>query len=133
MEDSVKQDLNALMKKYDEFIALKLKPSLKQELDERDLIFNSISEYQKLKAQIETIEENKLTELKQCPDTQYIYINVGFGFHVQFTLAEAKEFIRKKELHLQGLADKHTVEADKIRAHIKMALEAMSEIVMNRS
>jgi hypothetical protein len=44
MEDTVKQDLNALMKKYDEFIALKLKPSLKKELDERDLIFNSISE-----------------------------------------------------------------------------------------
>lgn len=146
MEDTEKQDLNALMKKYDEFIALKLKPSLKRELDERDMIFNSISEYQKLKAQIETIEENKLTELKtmvdlgsqfyaqaHIPDTRYIYINVGFGFHVQFTLDEAKEFIRKKELHLQGLADKHTVEADKIRAHIKMALEAMSEIVMNRS
>lgn len=44
MEDPVKQDLNALIKKYDEFIAHKLKPSLKQELDERDLIFNSISE-----------------------------------------------------------------------------------------
>jgi hypothetical protein len=44
MEDTVKQDLNALIKKYDEFIALKLKPSLKKELDERDLIFNSVSE-----------------------------------------------------------------------------------------
>lgn len=44
MEDTVNQDLNALIKKYDEFISLKLKPSLKKELDERDLIFNSISE-----------------------------------------------------------------------------------------
>ncbi|KAG2210314.1 hypothetical protein INT47_003299 [Mucor saturninus] len=143
MEDPVKQDLNALIKKYDEFIARTLKPSLKQELDERDLIFNSISEYQKLNLQIETIEENDLKELKtmvdlgsqfyvqaHIPDTRYIYVNVGFGFHVQFTLDEAKAYIVKKEAHLQRLADKHTVEADKIRAHIKMALEAMSEIIM---
>lgn len=36
------------------------------------------------------------------PDTRYIYVNVGFGFHVQFTLDEAKAFIVKKEAHLQG-------------------------------
>jgi prefoldin subunit 5 len=35
------------------------------------------------------------------PDTQYIYVNVGFGFHVQFTLEEALGFIEKKEKHLQ--------------------------------
>ncbi|KAI8967744.1 Prefoldin subunit-domain-containing protein [Mycotypha africana] len=142
---AVKTDLNALIKKYDDFIASKLKPSLKKELDERDAIFHSISEYQKLNAQIETIQENNLKELKtmvdlgsqfyaqaHVPDTSYIYVNVGFGFHVQFTLEEAKQFIIKKEAHLQSLADKHTAEADKIRAHIKMALEAMSEILMNR-
>lgn len=44
MEDTVKQDLNALIKKYDTFIANTLKPSLKKELDERDLVFNHISE-----------------------------------------------------------------------------------------
>ncbi|KAI8051088.1 Prefoldin subunit-domain-containing protein [Gilbertella persicaria] len=142
--DSVKQDLGALIKKYDEFITLKLKPSLKKELDERDAIFNSISEYQKLKTQIQTIQENDLKELKtmvdlgsqfyaqaHIPDTQYIYVHVGFGFHVQFTLDEANAFITKKQDQLQNLADKHTKEADKIRAHIKMALEAISEILMN--
>lgn len=43
-DDSTKQDLGALIRKYDEFISTKLKPSLKKELDERDSIFNSISE-----------------------------------------------------------------------------------------
>ncbi|CEP14992.1 hypothetical protein [Parasitella parasitica] len=124
---------------------MKLKPSLKKELDERDLIFNNIAEYQKLNTQIETIQDNKLNELKtmvdlgsqffvqaHVPDTKYIYVNVGFGFHVQFTLDEAKNFIQKKVIHLQGMADKHTAEADKIRAHIKMALEAISEIIVNQ-
>ncbi|KAI8350922.1 Prefoldin subunit-domain-containing protein [Choanephora cucurbitarum] len=146
MEDPVKKDLGALLKKYDEFITHKLKPSLKKELDERDAIFNSMAEYQKLNTQIETIQENNLKELKtmvdlgsqfyvqaHVPDTQYIYVNVGFGFHVQFTLDEAKAFIAKKEKQLQSLADKHSKEADKIRAHIKMALEAISEIIVNQA
>ncbi|CAO3700728.1 unnamed protein product [Rhizopus microsporus] len=67
------------------------------------------------------------------PDTTYIYVHTGFGFHVQFTLDEAKTFIKKKEQQLQKLADKHTQEADKIKAHIKMALEAISEILVTSS
>lgn len=35
------------------------------------------------------------------PDTTYIYVHTGFGFHVQFTLDEAKTFIKKKEQQLQ--------------------------------
>lgn len=35
------------------------------------------------------------------PDTKYIYVNVGFGFHAQLTLDEALVFIAKKEAHLQ--------------------------------
>ncbi|CAO3635054.1 unnamed protein product [Cunninghamella blakesleeana] len=54
------------------------------------------------------------------PDTSFIYVNVGFGFHVQFTLEEAISFIKKKEEKLQRSADKYSEEADKIRAHIKM-------------
>lgn len=34
------------------------------------------------------------------PDTQYIYVNVGFGFHAQLTLDEALTFISKKEVQL---------------------------------
>ncbi|KAG1469374.1 hypothetical protein G6F56_003294 [Rhizopus delemar] len=67
------------------------------------------------------------------PDTTYIYVNVGFGFHIQFTLDEAKKFIKKKEEQLQKQAEKHSNEADKIRAHIKMTLEAISEILVSSS
>ncbi|KAI9491343.1 Prefoldin subunit-domain-containing protein [Zychaea mexicana] len=136
------RDRIALINKYEEFINLKLKPSLKATLDARDVVFDTISEYQKLKSQIELIQQNELDELKtmvdlgtqfyvqaHIPDTKYIYVNVGFGFHVQFTLDEAKKFIDKKEKQLQSTADKYSEEADKIRAHIKMTLEAISEIL----
>lgn len=54
------------------------------------------------------------------PDTKYIYINVGFGFHVQMTLEEALMFIEKKNKQLQNRADKYSEEAAKIRANIKL-------------
>ncbi|SAM04581.1 hypothetical protein [Absidia glauca] len=133
-------DLNDLLQKYDSFINLKLKPNLKTVLDSRDELYNTMSDYQKLKSQIEMIQQGEHKELKtmvdlgsqfyaqaHIPDTTYIYVNVGFGFHVQFTLDEAKAFIDKKERRLQSSVDKYSEEADKIRAHIKMVLEAMAE------
>ncbi|KAG0165964.1 hypothetical protein DFQ28_001619 [Apophysomyces sp. BC1034] len=136
------KELSTLLQKYDEFVNLKLKPDLKDTLESRNEIFDTLSEYQKLKSQIELIQTHDLKELKTMvdlgsqfyaqavvPDTQYIYLNVGFGFHVQFTLDEAKDFIEKKEKRLQSTVDKYSADADKIRAHIKMVLEAMAEIL----
>ncbi|KAI9301867.1 protein UXT [Cunninghamella echinulata] len=133
-------ELTELLQKYDDFINLKLKPNLKSVLDSRDQVFDNLSEYQKLKSQIEMFQKGGHKELKTMvdlgsqfyaqaliPDTTYIYVNVGFGFHVQFTLNEAIAFIDKKEQRLQRSAEKYSEEADKIRAHIKMVLEAMAE------
>ena len=47
------------------------------------------------------INNNDIDDNDDRPDTKYIYVNVGFGFHVQFTLDEAKNFIDKKEQQLQ--------------------------------
>ncbi|KAL1930793.1 hypothetical protein VTP01DRAFT_10955 [Rhizomucor pusillus] len=103
-----------LLQKYEDFINTKLKPNLKTVLDARDETFNMISEYQKLRTQIELIKEHDLKELKtmvdlgaqfyvqaHVPETKFIYVNVGFGFHVQFTLDEALAFIDKKEKKLE--------------------------------
>ncbi|CAG8573249.1 53_t:CDS:2 [Diversispora eburnea] len=56
----------------------------------------------------------------KVPDTTYIYINVGFGFHVQLTLDEAIAFIEKKEAMLQKRSNKYTQDIAKINAHIKV-------------
>ncbi|KAI8071304.1 hypothetical protein BC940DRAFT_234890 [Gongronella butleri] len=39
------------------------------------------------------------------PDTTFIFVQVGFGFHVQFTLDEAKNYIGKKVQRLQSTFD----------------------------
>ena len=61
--------------------------------------------------------------LLKRPDASRIYVQVGFGFFVEFTLEEALKFIEKKVAHLSGRSDDLTKDAVKIKAHIKMVLE----------
>ncbi|CAG8454883.1 2891_t:CDS:2 [Ambispora gerdemannii] len=127
---------------YESFLNDKLKPDLKKTLDLRDAVYDQITEYLKLKTQIRVITENQLTELKtmvdlgtnfyvqaKVPDTMYIFVNVGFGFHVQLTLVEAIEFIDRKEKVLQRKAEQYTKKASNIKANIKLVLEALTEIM----
>ncbi|KAF9301700.1 hypothetical protein BGZ74_006374 [Mortierella antarctica] len=138
MDSSVQQKLA----RYETFVNESLKKDLQDALDARNVIYDQISEYLKLAKDIEIIKSNGLKEMKtqvdigsnfyvqaKIPDTQYIYVNVGFGFHAQLTLDEALTFISKKEVQLSKKADAYTQKASQIRAHIKLVLEAMAEIM----
>jgi len=57
------------------------------------------------------------------PDPSKIFVCVGFGFFVEFTLPEAVNFINKKCTHLTSLSDSLTQDAARIKAHIKLVLE----------
>ncbi|KAF9199039.1 hypothetical protein BGZ49_010881 [Haplosporangium sp. Z 27] len=138
MENSIQEKIA----RYESFVNEGLRKDLKDALDARDAIYDQISEYLKLAKDIEIIKDNGLTEMKtqvdlgsnfyvqaKIPDTKYIYVNVGFGFHAQLTLDEALVFITKKEAHLQKKAESYTKKAAQIRAHIKIVLEAMAEVM----
>ena len=56
-------------------------------------------------------------------DASMIYVCVGFGFFVEFTLNEALRFIGKKTEHLTRISDSLTRDASRIKAHIKLVLE----------
>ena len=49
-----------------------------------------------------------------------IFVSVGFGFFVEFTLDEALGFIDKKATLLTDQADSLTKSASEIKAHIKV-------------
>ncbi|KAJ2657719.1 hypothetical protein IWW48_004400 [Coemansia sp. RSA 1200] len=133
-------EIQSAVQKYSDFINDKLEPDLKKVLELRDTIYTRMSEYLKLKTHIDTIRTHELEELETkidlgsdffvkafVPDTSYIYVNVGFGFHLQMTLKEADMFIDEKVKHMEKLADKHTEEANEIRAKIKMVYGALME------
>ncbi|KAK3818139.1 MAG: Prefoldin subunit-domain-containing protein [Linnemannia gamsii] len=138
MDNEIQQKLA----RYESFVNEGLRKDLKDTLDARDTIFDQISEYLKLAKDIEVIKDNGLKEMKtqvdlgsnfyvqaKISDTKHIFVNVGFGFHAELTLDEALEFIKKKEVHLQKKAALFTEKASQIRAHIKLVLEAMAEIM----
>ncbi|KAF9947994.1 hypothetical protein BGZ65_008383 [Modicella reniformis] len=135
-------DLQQKITRYEKFVNEGLRKDLKEALDSRDAVYDQISDYLKLAKDIEVIKSNGLTEMKtqvdlgsnfyvqaKIPDTKHIFVNVGFGFHAELTLDEALTFITKKEAFLQKKADMYTKKAAQIRAHIKMVLQAMAEIM----
>ena len=65
-----------------------------------------VEQYEVLRTNIQMMKKEEEKELKslvnigsevymqaRCPEKKYIYVNVGLGFHVQFTLDEALAFI----------------------------------------
>ncbi|KAK3817648.1 MAG: Prefoldin [Benniella sp.] len=138
----MENDIQQKIVRYEKFVNESLRKDLKDTLDARDAVYDQISEYLKLGKDIEVIKDNGLTEMKtqvdlgsnfyvqaKIPDTKHIFVNVGFGFHAQLTLDEALAFITQKEAFLQKKAERLTEKAAQIRAHIKIVLEAMAEIM----
>ncbi|KAJ1896769.1 hypothetical protein LPJ66_003796 [Kickxella alabastrina] len=114
MREQYPVEIQEAIKKYEDFITTKLQPDLQQTLGLRDTIFNQMSEYLKLKTHIDTIRTQGLDELETkvdlgsnfyvkafVPDTKFIFVSIGFGFHLQMALDEADAFIDEKVKHLE--------------------------------
>jgi len=59
-------------------------------------------------------------------DTSRIYVNVGLGFHVEYTLEEALRVVALKEADLTRQTEDLTRQASKISAHIAAMYEGMA-------
>ena len=67
------------------------------------------------------------------PDTSKVFVDVGLGFHVEFTLDEAAQFIDKKEkvltrylllyfAHIPSRSDIYSNQAAQIKTRIKLVI-----------
>eukprot|EP00026_Physarum_polycephalum_P020749 Phypoly_transcript_23533.p1 GENE.Phypoly_transcript_23533~~Phypoly_transcript_23533.p1 ORF type:complete len:158 (+),score=24.35 Phypoly_transcript_23533:26-475(+) len=131
----------AKITEYENFINTKLMVDLKDVESSRDSLFEQISQYLELKSNITLLQENKLSSMNtkinlgsefymqaKVPDTSKIFVNVGLGFHVEFTLPEAIAFIDKKEAALTTKANALTESAGAIRARIKLMYQGIHEL-----
>ena len=57
------------------------------------------------------------------PDACKIFVFVGYGFFVEFTLDEALRFIDKRNAFLTEHTDRLTKDAAKVKANIKLVIE----------
>lgn len=131
------------IQRYEAFINDVLREDLKKILNERQKLCDQLTEYAQLKTIIERFQEEDLCKgnfktqvdlgcnfyaKAVVPDTKFIYVEVGFGFFVQFTLAEAIEFIDKKVKFLENILHTNTEKSAEIKANIKLVLEGLREL-----
>eukprot|EP00268_Persea_americana_P004295 TRINITY_DN11357_c0_g1_i3.p1 TRINITY_DN11357_c0_g1~~TRINITY_DN11357_c0_g1_i3.p1 ORF type:complete len:156 (-),score=20.40 TRINITY_DN11357_c0_g1_i3:1171-1638(-) len=121
------------VKKFEEFVDLRLKPDLVHAIAQRDKVFEQQKVFSDLKRNIQNLEKNGVTCLRtsvnlgsevymqaDVPDTRHIFVDVGLGFHVEFTWTEALEFISVKEARLARQVEEYTHLIARIKAQIKL-------------
>ncbi|XP_059655787.1 uncharacterized protein LOC132302830 isoform X2 [Cornus florida] len=98
------------VQRFEEFVDRRLKPDLVKAIAQRDKIFEQQKTFSDLRRNIENMEKNSVTSLRtmvnlgsevymqaEVPDTRHIFVDIGLGFHVEFTWSEALNYITARE------------------------------------
>ncbi|KAL5553716.1 hypothetical protein UlMin_041117 [Ulmus minor] len=128
--------------RYEEFVDLRLKPDLVRVVAERDKVFEQQKIFLDLRKNIENLEKNSVTGLRtqvnlgsevymqaDVPDTRHIFVDVGLGFHVEFTWSEALRYISMREERLSRQIEEYTSLIASIKAQIKLVCEGIRELL----
>ena len=128
---------------YSNFISQTLQPQLQFAVDAREETEVEISEYVKLKSKLQQIQSDAPKSIDTIVDISHstiyckahisnpkiIYLNIGFGFHVEMTLEEGIQFITKRVEYLETCVLKHRVEvAGRIAKDVENAIELLQEL-----
>ena len=140
---------NSVNEEYSSFITKTLQPQLEQAVTAREETEAEICEYAKLRNQLQKMVDNTSSEEAsvkpintivdishqrlfcnaQISNPRTVYVDVGFGFHVEFTTKEAIVFIDKRILYLQNQVLKHrSAVAMSIAEDVEKALELLQEL-----
>ncbi|XP_013855059.1 protein UXT [Austrofundulus limnaeus] len=134
-------NLDRKVLQYETFISDVLKKDLQKVLEQRDQVYEKISQYLQLKNTIQSLQEAESQQLKtevdlgcnffvqaQIEDSSRIFVAVGFSFFVEMTHDEALRFIDKKTNQLTAFTEQLTKDSAKIKANIRMVLEGLREL-----
>ncbi|KAM4570687.1 protein UXT [Fundulus diaphanus] len=126
---------------YEAFINDVLRRDLQKVLEQRDQVYEKISQYLQLKNTIQSLQEAGSQQLKadvdlgcnffvqaHVHDSSRVFVAVGFGFFVEMSHDEALRFIDKKTTQLTVFTEQLTKDSAKIKAHIRMVLEGLREL-----
>lgn len=126
---------------YEKFLDEVLRRDLQKVVEQRDAVYEKISQYLQLKNTLESLQEADCKQLKtevdlgcnfyvqaEVEDSSRIFVLVGFGFFVEMTHKEALRFIEKKTSQLTAFSEQLTRDSAKIKANIRMVLEGLREL-----
>jgi len=126
----------------EQFINERLKVDLQRVLEAREKIYDELSEYAKLREQVQLFAQQPRTKLTtlvnigaafyvqaNVEDCTKLFVNIGLGFHVQLSPAEVPDFVQRREALLQSHAERFTKQAAEINMRIKLLLDALSQLM----
>eukprot|EP00049_Salpingoeca_infusionum_P010056 m.170364 g.170364 ORF g.170364 m.170364 type:complete len:155 (+) comp14528_c0_seq5:582-1046(+) len=128
---------------YESFLNEKIRRDLRELQVKRDHIYDDIAEFKKLESSIEAIKtlqtHSDSLETKvdlgngffcdaMVPSTEFVYVDVGFGFHVQYTLDEAIHVCKSKEDHLSKRAETLSKKIAETSAMAKVVRDALGQL-----
>ncbi|XP_047444502.1 protein UXT [Mugil cephalus] len=141
MEANANANVEQKVLQYENFINEVLKRDLQKVMEQRDLVYEKISQYLQLKNVIHTLKDAGAQQLKtdvdlgsnffvqaQVEDSSRIFVEVGFGFFVEMEHDEALRFIDKKTSQLTAVTEDLTKDSAKIKANMRMVLEGLREL-----
>ena len=144
---STSDELQTKITEYANFISQTLQPQLQSAVDAKEAIEKDISEYVQLRNRLQRLE-NQMDNIKTKPiealvdlvhgaiyskaiisNPRSLYVDVGLGFMVEFTLSEALIFIDKRVKYLEEEVLNHRARvAEKIASDVENALELLEEL-----
>ena len=147
---STSDELQTKITEYANFISQTLQPQLQSAVDAKEAIEKDISEYVQLRNRLQRLE-NQMDNIKTKPiealvdlvhgaiyskaiisNPRSLYVDVGLGFMVEFTLSEALIFIDKRVKYLEEEVLNHRARvAEKIVSDVENALELLEELGAN--
>ena len=126
----------------EELINETLRSELQSVLDARDRLYERMAACLELRTNCKQLLESGQRSLKtmvnlgsdfyvqaHVPDTGWLYVDVGLGFHAQMTLDEACAFATQRETALNARAEELTQRATRLKARIKLALYVLDQRV----
>ncbi|XAR55901.1 hypothetical protein NMG60_11036134 [Bertholletia excelsa] len=130
------------VQRFEEFVDRRLKPDLVCAIAERDKVFEQQKIFSELRRNIENLQKNSVTSLRtlvnlgsevymqaDVPNTQHIFVDIGLGFHVEFTWSEALNYITAREEKLARQIEDYTRLIASVKAQIKMVCEGIRELL----
>ena len=140
-------ELRAKVAEYGGFISKTLRPQLEAAVDAREETVAEISEYNLLRNKLRSLQAiiasdpnasvNALVDVAhgalycnaEIPNPRTVYVDVGFGFHVEMTLPEATAFVDKRVKYLEEQVLRHRAGvAERVAKDVEGAMELLEEL-----
>ena len=143
--NNMKEDILSKIVEYSNFIENVLNPELRTLESEMEIIQSEMTEYQDLGKELNnqiSIDNtsNRVVDVDLGYETIYckavvedpsstIHVHVGMGFHVELSIVEAIEFVKKRINHLKigPLSTKQT-KISEVKSHIDSAKQILYQL-----